>query len=242
MRYGSYWLHYYWASKYGLEAIGKIWRNSKYPEDGISTYTRIFNNNNYEITREELFDYALKMATYDIDGIREYSKQSQGKYTTKFYLDTEGYYQVAYNKCPGATGFNVIGLTIPSNNKEIQVEFVGLKPGTSLANGDPGNFYNSFDEGFAGTVTHYNTVNKDNIGWRYGFVAHLKDDSRIYSKAFGDSKGKESFIVPGNTKKLYFVVQGSPDSYIHSAWNDKETDDPQFPYKVKFTNTDLLNK
>lgn len=24
MRYGSYWLHFYWASKYGLDAIGKI--------------------------------------------------------------------------------------------------------------------------------------------------------------------------------------------------------------------------
>ena len=239
MRYGSYWLHFYWASKHGLDAIGKIWQNSKYPEDGIATYTRIFNNDNYATTREELFDYALRMATYDIDGIREYSTYSQGKYTTKFYTSTDGFYQIAYGKCPGATGFNVIELNVPSSNKEISVEFIGLKPGASLASSDPGNYYNSIDNGYAGTVKKYNNVNKNNVGWRYGFVAHLYDDSRVYSNAYGDSQSTVSFVVPDNTQRLYFVVQGSPETYIHSAWDDKETTDAQFPYKVKFTNTDL---
>ena len=242
MRYGSYWFHYYIQSKYGTEAIGNIWKNSVYPDDAIQTYTKLYNNNDYSITREELFDYAFKIATYDIDVIREYSKNYQGKYTTKFYNDNEGYYQIAYAKCPGATGFNVISLVVPNgNNKEISVEFVGLKPGSSLANDDPGNYFNNIDEGYAGTVNHYNTVNKDNVGWRYGFVAHLKDDSRVYSRVFSDSKSTETFVVPDNTQRLYLVVQGSPESYIHSAWDDKETTDAQFPYKVKFTNTDLLS-
>ncbi len=35
------------------------------------------------------------------------------------------------------------------------------------------------------------------------------------------------------------VVQGSPDTYIHSAWDDNELTDAQFPYKLKFTNTGL---
>ena len=121
------------------------------------------------------------------------------------------------------------------------MEFVGLKPGSSLASGDPGNYFNNIDEGYAGTVNRYNTVNKDNVGWRYGFVAHLKDDSRVYSRVFSDSRSTESFIVPDNTQRLYLVVQGSPESYIRSAWDDKETTDAQFPYKVKFSNTDLLN-
>ena len=245
MTLGSYWLLYYWVSLKGYEVIGNIWKNAVYQEDAIQCYTRLYNDGDYEKTRNELFDYALKMATYDIDEIREYAKNYQGMYKTTFYTDTDGYYQIAYENCPGATGFNVIELNIPDgDNKEISVEFVGLKPGANLANGDPGYYYDSYsysDDSYAGNVTHYNSVNKNNVGWRYGFVAHLKDDGRIYSRTFSDSKGTESFIVPSNAKKLYFVVQGSPDSYIQSAWDDKETTDAQFPYKVKFTNTNLVS-
>ena len=238
MRYASYWLHFYWASKHGLSVIGEIWRNSKYPEDAIQAYMRLYNDNSYEKQREELFDYAMKTATFDYDLVREYGKNFQGMYKTTFYKDSENYYQIAYEKCPGPTGFNVISLQVPNAETEITVEFVGLKPGANLASGDPGNYKEN--DAVAGTVTHYNTVNKENLGWRYGFVAHLKDDSRVYSKTFSDSKGKESFIVPGNTKALYMVVQGSPETYMQSAWDEKELTDAQFPYKVKFTGTDLL--
>ena len=245
MTLGSYWLFYYLASLKGNEVIGNIWKNAQYPEDAIQCYTRIYNNDNYETTREELFDYALKMATYDIDGVRDYAKNYQGMYSTKFYYDSEGYYQIAYENCPGATGFNVIELKVPSgNNKEISVEFVGLKPGVNLANDDPGDYYESYyysNDSYAGNVSHYNTVNKDNIGWRYGFVFHLKDDSRVYSRTFSDSKATESIIVLDSTKRLYFVVQGSPESYIQCPWDDRETTDAQFPYKVRFTNTDLVD-
>ena len=60
MRYASHWLHTYWADKLGQQVIGNIWRSSKYPEDAIQAYTRLYAKNSYSTVREELFDYAMK--------------------------------------------------------------------------------------------------------------------------------------------------------------------------------------
>jgi len=236
MRYGSYWLHEYWAEKHGVEAIGNIWKNSKYPEDSIMAYMRLYDDNDYNILREELFDYAMKIATYDLKSLRVYSLEFVDKYKTTFYSN-DGYYQIAYNKCPGATGFNVIQLKVPSGDLEISVEFVGLEPGSALASKDPGR--TTQEEGQGTTVRNYNKVNKGNVGWRYGFVTINSDDSRTYSETFSEPNGVATFKVPKNARKLFMVVQGSPDTYIHSAWDNDETTDAQFPYKVKFTNTSL---
>ena len=236
MRYGSYWLHVYWAEKHGVEAIGNIWKNSKYPEDAISAYMRLYHNNDYNALREELFDYAKKIATYDLNSLRVYSLEFVDKYKTVFYSN-DGYYQVAYNKCPGATGFNVIHLNLPSGNQQVSVEFVGLEPGSALASQDPG--VTVKEDGNGPTVRNYNKVNKGNVGWRYCFVTINSDDSRTYSDVFSQSSGTSTFTVPRNAKKLMLVVQGSPDKYIYSAWDDNETTDAQFPYKLRFTNTSL---
>ena len=69
MRYASYWFHEYLAIKYGRPVIGNIWKNARYPEDALSTYMRLYLNNDYNALREELFDYAFKMATYDLDSL-----------------------------------------------------------------------------------------------------------------------------------------------------------------------------
>ena len=236
MRYGSYWLHVYWAEKYGVEAIGNIWKYSIYPEDGIMAYMRIYDNNDYSILREELFDYAMRIATYDLDSLRMYSLEFVDRYQTTFYLNDD-YYQIAYNKCPGATGFNVIHLNLPIGDQQIWVEFVGLEPGSALAPQDPG--ITTKEEGQGQAVRNYNKVNKGNVGWRYGFVSINTDDSRTYSYVYSEPNGYGYFEVPKNAKKLMMVVQGSPDSYIHSAWDDNETTDAQFPYKLKFINTSL---
>ena len=238
MRYASHWLHTYWADKLGQQVIGNIWRSSKYPEDAIQAYTRLYAKNKYSTVREELFDYAIKTATYDLDDTtRSFSLQFVDQYSTTFYKNGN-YYQVAYSKCPGATGFNVIPLKLPSSGSTIKVEFVGLQPGSSLASGDPGKWIKDEEE-VGGTVSTYNSVNKGNVGWRYGFVTINSDNSRTYSDYFSSSKATVSFNVPSNAKKLFMVVQGSPDTYIQSAWDDNETTDAQFPYKLKFTNTGL---
>ena len=237
MRYSSYWFHEYLANKYGRSVIGNIWRNSKYPEDALSTYMRLYHNNNYNSLREELFDYAFKMATYDIDSLRSYSAGKEDFYNVKF-IQNGDYLQIPYSKCPGATGFNVIPLNLPTGStRQVKAAFVGLNPGDKLAPGDSGIWVK--EEGNGGTVSTYNSVNKGNVGWRYGFVSLNYDGSRTYSSVYNSPKTTAKFTVPNNAYKLFMVVQGSPNSYIKSAWDDNETTDAQFPYKVKFTNTSL---
>ena len=115
MRYASYWFHEYLANKYGRPVIGNIWKNARYPEDALSTYMRLYLNNDYNVLREELFDYAFKMATYDLDTLRSYSNGKEDLYNCRFY-NNNGYLQIAYSKCPGATGFNIIPLTLPTGS------------------------------------------------------------------------------------------------------------------------------
>ena len=236
-RYASYWLHLYWEQKYGPEAIGTVWQKSRFPDDAIQTYMKVYNGNDYNVQREELFDYAMKLATFDLDRIRSYAINYVDRYYTTFY-ENQGYFQIAYSKCPGATGFNVIQLNIPNDNKVISVEFVGLEPGSPLAPQDPGEWRKVIDQ-VGGTVRNYNDVNRGNVGWRYGFVTLNNNDSRTYSQVFSQPNGVATFTVPGNAIKLFMVVQGSPNTYIQQPWDDNELTDAQFPYKLKFTNTSL---
>ena len=236
-RYASYWLHLYWEQKYGPEAIGTVWQKSRFPDDAIQTYMKVYNGNDYNVQREELFDYAMKLATFDLDRIRSYAINYVDRYYTTFY-ENQGYFQIAYSKCPGATGFNVIQLNIPNGNKVISVEFVGLEPGSPLAPQDPGEWRKVIDQ-VGGTVRNYNDVNRGNVGWRYGFVTLNNNDSRTYSQVFSQPNGVATFTVPGNAIKLFMVVQGSPNTYIQQPWDDNELTDAQFPYKLKFTNTSL---
>ena len=237
LRYASYFLHVYWSEKRGIETIGIIWNKSRYPDDSIQTYMKLYLSNDYDSMKTELFDYAMKMATYDLDALRIYSLEFVDKYETKFY-ENNGYFQISYKQCPGNNGFNVIPLNIPESNKIIQVEFIGLEPGSELAPEDPGEWL--IDEYKAGgIVRNYNDVNKGNVGWKYGFVTLNSDDSRTYSEEFNLDKDIVSFEVPKNAKKLFMVVQGCPSTYIQQPWDNYEINDPQFPYKLKFVNTSL---
>jgi hypothetical protein len=238
-RYASYWLQSYWVAKHGVEAYGRIWRESEAPEDAIMTYSRIYNNNDYATTREELFDYAARMATFDIDGVREYASETyQDNYNPKFYYQNDGSYQISYANCPGATGFNVIPLTVPNGGGQVSVAFTGLNYGASLCSKDKGVMVDG-DGKEAGKTTHYNAVGgADNMGWRYGFVAY-NGSKRTYGSVGKDKNGTLSFTVPSGTTALYLVVQGSPEIYMSHGWDEVESNDPQFPYSIKLTNTDL---
>jgi hypothetical protein len=48
------------------------------------------------------------------------------------------------------------------------------------------------------------------------------------------------FNVPDNCKQLWLVVSGAPTTYWRHAWDDDDTNDEQWPYQVKFNNTNLL--
>lgn len=239
-RYASYWLQSYWVEKHGVEAYGRIWKESRAPEDAISAYTRLFNSNDYSVTREELFDYALRMATYDIDGVREYADGYQDRYRTKFFKDkATGEYQISYANCPGATGFNVIALQVPANGGTVSVDFRGLGYGASLSEKDKGGMVDG-DGVTVGTASNYNAVGgAENMGWRYGFVA-MSGQKRTYSEVGKNAQGNLGFDVPSGTELLYLVVQGSPEIYMSHGWDEVEANDPQFPYIIKLNGTDLV--
>ena len=243
MRYASYWLQCYWTEKHGDKTVASVWRNSKAPYDAIQTYQQLYCSDNWALCSEELYDYAAHMATYDVAGPRQYSASHLNDYKTKFYDSGDGYHQVAYAQCPSATGFNVIPLNVPAEGATISADFVGLEVGSALAADDPGYYMEEKDGKMivVGQMRNYNNVgSKQNAGWHYGFVAYAKGGERKYSPMFSDAQGQASWEVPIGTEYLYMVVLGAPKTYVQSPWDDKELTDAQYPYKVKFTGTDLL--
>lgn len=240
MRYASYWLQSYWVEKRGVEAYGRIWKESVAPEDAIMAYTRLFNNGDYAATRAELFDYAVRMATFDIAGMREYAAPwYQNQYDPKFVRNAAGEYQITYGNCPGATGFNVIPLVVPQGGGVVTVNFRGLEYGAPLASADRTQMVDG-DGANQGRPESYNAVGgAENMGWRYGFVA-MAGTQRTYGEVGSAKQSSISFNVPAGTEQLYFVVQGSPEEYMSHGWDEQEANDPQFPYAITVTGSDLL--
>jgi len=243
MRYASYWLQSYWVEKRGVEAYGNIWRSSVLPEDAILTYTKLYNDGDWSKTADELYDYAARMATFDIKGVREYagSNVTANHFKTTLFKQNDGYYQVSYGSCPSTTGFNIVPLNLPeTEGATVTADFKGLPAGSALPEGDNGDFVNGDLKTIAGTARTYNNIAAGKEGWRYGFVALKKDGTRVYGDMFSANEGEASFAVPADATNLYFVVLGAPTEYRQNEWDDDEKDDDQWPYKVKFGQTDLL--
>ncbi len=239
-RYASYWFQYYFTQKQGIDAYARIWKESKYPEDPIETYTRLYCNGSLTTLWDDMYDYASRCANYDFDAVHSYlsSNSSATNYSTKLYKTTDGY-QVAYENCPGTTGFNLIPLNVPAANTEVTAELTGLEPGSALASSDPGSIVDG-DGNQKSTTTTYNKQDNKDYNFRFGFVAVKADGSSVYSDAQAGKSGTATFSVPANTEKLYFCVLAAPDTYNRHEWDDDMSDDEQWPYVVKFTGSDLL--
>ena len=233
-RYASYWLMWHWASKYGVEEIGELWRASVQPEDPIETYKRIHNLSIEELNAD-LYDYAARCVTWDFSAeatnldegkltgvtkpVRDFGKDYIGKIGwTGNYDNATGFYTVDYSRAPEATGFNHIRLNVPDDG-EISVLFEGC-PNT----------------------TGFNRVTNPSIaGWNVGFVCLMPDGSRVYSESTRiREKGTVSYTVPYGCSKLWMVVAATPETYLQHLWDEDDTNDEQWPYRVKFTGTDLF--
>ena len=145
---------------------------------------------------------------------------------------------MAYTNCPGTTGFNLIPLNVPASGK-VSATLEGLAPGSALAAGDPGTVEDG-DGNAKSTVTKYNSQSNTQQNYRYGFVAITKDGKSHYGEMHTGKKGTATYEVPANTERLYLCVLAAPDKYNRNAWDDDETNDEQWPYRVKFSGTDLL--
>lgn len=235
-RYASYFIQYYWTAKHGIDFIGKLWREAQRPEDPLEAYMRM-NSLSVADMNAELYDAVSKLVTWDLDAIRSYGADYIGGFTYKFYQLEDGSYQVAYEKCPGTTGYNVIPLNVPAAGTVVTTAFTGLTPGTALAGSDPGRYKDGEN---TKTKTTYNPSEASRAGWRYGYVALLDNGERVYGDMNSALSANVEFTVPEGCERLWFVVLGAPSSYKAHAWDENESNDDQWPYTVKFSNTDLL--
>ena len=217
-RYANYFIQDYWCMKHGVEFIGRLWREARKPEDPIEAYQRITGITQEEFN-DEMFDVARRLVNWDIDGIREYGQDYVGRQQCKLIASEGGYYTIDPTQCIENYGYNVICLNVPSAGTVISADFLGM-------------------EGADG----YRKKNIDKAGWRYGFVAYLKNGTCVYSNVFSKKKGEVTFKCPENCQKLSFVVSGAPTQHWHHAWDDNDANDEQWPYKVKFSGTNLYGQ
>lgn len=218
-RYANSFVECYWADKHGVEFISKMWRESgaKGEEDPAQAYMRL-TGINFEAYNKEQFDYAQKMATWDLNAIRDYGKNRIGDLTCSLNKVEDNYWQISAKNCPQNHGYNVIRLQVPAAGTTISCHF----------------------EGIAG-AEGYNAINIESAGWRYGYVALKKDGTRVYGKMNSAKKGKATFKCPADCSDLWLVVLGAPTNYWMHGWDDKTDNDEQWPYKVKFIGTDLVS-
>lgn len=265
MRYQSYWWHYYLTEKYGIDMIGKIWRHQvTHNSDPNEVFMNMMGYGAEELYKE-YFDYAMKMATLDLDVCRDEAAPYIGSYTYNFVTIGGTKHQVAYSSCPQSTGFNVIPLSVPTAGTEISTDFTSLKTTATLADGDPAQYFNGESKfvNFTTSKKFYNcystTGNKSTYnkrGFRLGYVALLNDGTRQYlyeDKVYcadggtGNCTETVSAVVPEGTKRLFLVVVPAPSVYHQHKWdNDTQntadmiiSNDDQWPYTVEFSGTNI---
>lgn len=233
-RYASYFLMWHWASKHGVEEIGELWRSSKKPEDPIQTYQRRHGLSLEELNAD-LYDYAARCVTWDFSAeatslhsgqltgvtrpVRDFGKDYIGKIGwAARYDEQSGYYTVDKSRAPEATGFNHIRLNVPEDGR-LSVRFEGMPNA----------------EGF-------NKVPDASIaGWHVGFVCLMKDGSRVYSESTRVRDSADiGYEVPAGCEKLWMVVAATPETYLQHLWDENNDNDLQWPFRVKFSGTDLF--
>ncbi len=222
-RYANYFIQDYWSYLHGIDFIGKLWQESKLPEDPVEAYKRITKISQSEFN-DEMYDCAARFVTWDVPGIKgEGFNYIDARVSDSYTLMENDYWQIDPEDCLENYGYNTMRLNTPTSNDTLKVFFNGL----SGIDGYRSNRY------FAAE-------------WRYGFVALLDDNSRVYSPMFtskiditadGNPSDTAMFVCPENAKRLWLVVSGAPIVHWRHAWDDDDSNDEQWPYQVKFENT-----
>lgn len=216
MRYGSYFFHYYWVDQYGIDAVANVWRSATKPKDSLESYMHAYNID-IDTFNAQLYDYASRCATWDFGQIRTAGSRYAGAIGWKGTDAGDGYYMVHPSKAPEATGFNLIRLSA-APGEELTANFVGLP--------NQAGFNRSGDASQA--------------GWTLGFVALGSDmNTRYYSDpvmatAATDNSATASWTVPAGAQYVWAVVACTPTTYITHLWDENNTNDRHWPYKIQF--------
>lgn len=209
----------YWSEKHGKEFHGDLCRATLEGEDPVTTYKRI-NSLTQEQFNDEIFDASRHFITWDLKRVEKEANQYANQHLCSLHEVADGWIRIDSANCPQNYGYNGIRLKVPEAGKTVQLSFKGI----------------------AGS-TGYNAVKTEKAGWRYGFLAYLKNGKRVYGKIYRDAEGTATFKVPGNTTFLWLVVSGAPTEHWpivmrrRSANND--TREEQWPYQIKLTGTTL---
>ena len=235
MRYASVYFQYYFTEKHGIEAYGRIWKESKFPEDPLQTYMRLYCGDNLQTFYDDYAEYAQKVLTYDFKAIHSYADDNAKAFKTQMFKVGDKF-RPAYSACPGTTGFNAIQLNVPAVGTTVKASLAALPVGSELAADDPGEQKNG-DNQVVGNVKKYNSQSNKTANYRFGFVAIKNGEAIEYGKLTKGAEGEAEMTVPAGTDKLYLLVVATPDTYNRHEWNDDETDDEQWPYEVSFSGT-----
>lgn len=249
-RYQSYWWHYYLAEKYGIDAIGKLWRfNAGRGIDPNESWMQMMGWNAEELYME-YFRYALKMATIDIETARDEADPYIGTYRYDYIALGNAKYQVSYSSCPQSTGFNIIQLNVPKAGEEVFAEFTSLKSNAPLAKGDTKQYFDGKEFSIANVSAYNNFSQYSSRGFHAGYVALMEDGSRRYlydDKIYcanpdvnQEASGVASCIIPEGVKRLFLVISPAPSAYIQHKWDEEITNDDQWPYTVEFKGTNIF--
>ncbi|WP_258104253.1 DUF6055 domain-containing protein [Marinoscillum sp. MHG1-6] len=222
-RYANHFIQDDWADLHGADFIGRLWRESQFPEDPVDAYKRIAGVDQSTFN-DRIYASASKLATWDIPAIKDQGHPYLNAHQSPPMEDTgNGFWKIDASKCPENYGYNVIQLNVPTNDPVVSVFFAGQSG-----------------------VGDYRKLNIEEAGWRFGFVALSERGSRIYSDMgtanYNKDKGSNpiaslSFECPPNTEKLWLIVTGAPQTHWHHEWDDNDYNDEQWPYQVKFENT-----
>lgn len=217
-RYNNYFVQDYWTYKHGIDFIGRLWNESKSPEDAVQAYMRITSIDDSQFN-DEMYDCAARFATWDIPALKSYGESKIDSRSLPAMTNAgDNYWRIDATAAPQNTGHNIIRLNTPSKATVVTACFEGLN-----------------------NQTGYNVVKPAQAEWRYGFVALLTDGTRVYGDmgkaTYSSPNDTISFNCPDKCKRLYFVVSGGPKNYWTQVWDDDDTTDEQWPYKVKFGNT-----
>ena len=219
-RYQNCFVQDYWCKKHGEDFIGRLWRESVKPEDPIQSYKRL-NGLSQEELSDELYEGFARMATWDIDGIRERARHRIGQHQSHLHRTAanDGTWAVDSAYCPQNYGYNIINMNTAEVGTQVKASFKGIA-------GNSG----------------YRAIDVDKAGWRYGFVAYTSDGETVYGETGKEKEGEATLTVPENCSKLFFVVMGAPTAYTRHPWDDNVSNDEQWPYEVKFENTNLYGE
>jgi hypothetical protein len=192
-QYHSPYVFEYWSYKHGLKFWGDLNRDTKPGEDVVTTYKRMQGLSQDQFN-DEMFDAVRRFITWDMPRIQQTSKPYRNQHRSALIADKDGWFRIDPSLVPQNYGYNGIKLEVPKAGTQVKLEFKGI----------------------AGT-DGYSSRSLELAGWRYGFVAYRRDETRVYSDTWKDSEAAESFTVPEDTEYLWLVVMGAPEDHFPVA-------------------------